>query len=276
MIETELADFIAGFIKENSNEIDNNEFEKVYNKLNAYPETYLIKPRLTELLIAAGIDPLLYMDKVPANYALGLNIKSIKTPYGIKLIQSHAFSDCTELTEVDLSDSIIRIDDSCFENCQNLRHIKLSANLSVIGSNSFNHCESLEKIDLPETLKYIDEKAFASCTSLTTLVIPDSVVDLEWSVFADCEQLTSVSIGSGVYYISPYCFSNCSSLETVKISKSVKSIGAYAFRVCGDLSEIIYDGTMAEWKAIDKEDTWCPKKRSQELTIQCTDGEIYL
>ena len=135
MIETQLADFI----KENSNDIDNNEFEKVYNKLNSYPETYLIKPRLTELLIAAGIDPLLYMDKVPANYALGLNIKSIKTPYGIKLIQSHAFSDCTELTEVNLSDSIIRIDDSCFENCQNLRHIKLSDNLSVIGSNSFNH-----------------------------------------------------------------------------------------------------------------------------------------
>ena len=30
MIETQLADFI----KENSNEIDNNEFEKVYNKEN--------------------------------------------------------------------------------------------------------------------------------------------------------------------------------------------------------------------------------------------------
>ena len=62
------------------------------------------------------------------------------------------------------------------------------------------------------------------------------------------------------------------SLESIVIPKSITKINLKTFEDCSDLSLIKYDGTVAEWNAIDKEDGWRDDLR--ECVIVCLDGKL--
>lgn len=63
-----------------------------------------------------------------------------------------------------------------------------------------------------------------------------------------------------------YAFES-SALETIYLPHSVKKIGEGAFHNT-PLTDIYYNGTVDEWKAIEKGETIF----SQAVTIHCTDG----
>ena len=67
-------------------------------------------------------------------------------------------------------------------------------------------------------------------------------------------------------------FAYCSKLTSITIPDSVTSIGGYAFYNCRLLTDITYEGTKAQWKAISKGSIW--NNYTGDYTIHCTDGEI--
>lgn len=106
---------------------------------------------------------------------------------------------------------------------------------------------------------------------MISVTIPDGVTSIGWSAFSGCSGLTSVTIPDSVTSIGGWAFSKCS-LTSVTIPDSVTEIGYRAFYGCSDLTTINFQGTKAQWQAIEKGNDW--DVDTGEYTVICTDGTI--
>ena len=67
-------------------------------------------------------------------------------------------------------------------------------------------------------------------------------------------------------------FYKCASITSVTIPDSVTSIGDYAFSGCDSLAFVTFEGTMAEWDAVDKDSYW--NYYSSLGAVVCSDGAV--
>ena len=96
----------------------------------------------------------------------------------------------------------------------------------------------------------IANSAFDSNATLTDIVIPDSVTEIGGSAFTMCLGLTSVTLGSGL-----------------------TKIGESAFAYCSSLSTITFNGTIKQWKAVNKTSDW---QFVPATKVVCSNGEVDL
>ena len=183
---------LSEFIKAHVNEINNNNFAKVYEDANDMLTPYLLTSKLTELFLDAGLEPLEYMQAVPANYLAYSKLTSVTIPDSVTSIGTYAFYSCTGLTSVTIPDSVTSIDNCAFLECTGLMSVTIGDSVTSIGSSAFDNCKSLMSI-----------------------TIPDSVTSIGHWAFQDCTGLTSATIGNGVKSISRYAFWDCDSLEDI-------------------------------------------------------------
>lgn len=242
-------DILRDFILSHAEEIDNNDFKSVYSKaLDDYDPTSVI-PRFTEILIDASINPLLYMDYVPACYAYKLNWSSAVIPNSVTHIDEYAFCDCRRLTSITIPN-----------------------NVTSIGDYAFYGCRGLTTITIPDSVASIGYAAFRSCSGLTSITIPDSVTSIGDYAFCRCGGLKSVTIGNNVTSIGISAFSQCFGLTSIIIPNSVTKINNNAFYGCDNLKDITFNGTIKQWEAVSKGYAW--DYNTNKYTIHCTDGEL--
>lgn len=129
-------------------------------------------------------------------------------------------------------------------------NVTIPNGVTVIGNMSFMDCEGLTSVTIPNGVTAVGDLAFAKCTGLTSVTIPSSVTTIGMTAFFECNGLTSVTIPSGVTTIGPWSFSHCENLASVTIPSSVTTIGEGAFFESKRLTDIYFDGTQAQWKAI--------------------------
>ena len=132
---------------------------------------------------------------------------SMRTP---TVIGECAFMDNSEVTEVNLPSSILKVkggafsgtgiksinisecellETNAFYGCHNLEEVILSDKLNTIPSYAFSHCDKLSRINLPQQPYLIIEKnAFDGCKSLPrSLEFPGvECLKLGESTFSDC------------------------------------------------------------------------------------------
>lgn len=96
-----------------------------------------------------------------------------------------------------------------FSNCNNLTNIVIPESITSIGSYAFSICSSLTSITIPDGVTSIDSYTFVSCKNLTNITIPDSVTSIGECAFMDCYALTSIFIPSATTFGST-AFSGCS------------------------------------------------------------------
>ena len=85
-------------------------------------------------------------------------------------------------------------------------------------------------------------------------------------------QFEKITIPSHIWSIGDEAFSWNKRLTVVEIEKGLTCIGERVFDGCLNLAEIRFDGTKAEWNAIQKSSTW--DLNTGNYTIVCTDGTI--
>lgn len=91
--------------------------------------------------------------------------------------------------------------------------------------------------------------------------------------FSNCQyqsNLKKVTISDGVQGIMMMAFMFCTELETVVIPQSVEAIDVGAFMYCPNLKTVKYDGTIEEWRAIEKDSSWFMECPIEEII--CIDG----
>lgn len=112
-------DVLEEIVDTYTNEIDNNDFEFVYDEINRFYD-FEITGRFTDLLLDNGINPLKYMDYVPDYFLYRSDIESFIIPDNVIRIGEEAFSGCSNLTNLTIPGGMHSIERNAFLDCDNL------------------------------------------------------------------------------------------------------------------------------------------------------------
>lgn len=149
-------------------------------------------------------------------------------------IGNSAFSNCTNLTTVELGDGVTSIGTSAFLKCKQLSSIAIGSGVISIGASAFNGCTALANAEIKSGA--IGANAFQDCTSLANVTLGDGVTSIGRNAFLRCKALASISIGSGVTSIESGAFNGCTALTNANIGSG--AIGANAFQDCSRLANV--------------------------------------
>lgn len=186
-----------------------------------------------------------------------------------------------EIQAVVVSEGVTAIGENVFENCQSMKSITLPTTLTSIGHAAFMQGDGyvstvygLTEITIPSGVTSIGGSAFWG-SAIGSLVIPESVSEIGKYACRDCATLKNVTINGTI--IGEYMFVSCTKLSTFNIGSKLKKIGSNVFNYCSALKTITYDGTLAQWQAIEKGSNWDGRSameaaQSGLVKIQCTDG----
>ncbi len=214
------------------------------------------------------------------------NVHSVSIPEGVTYIGGSAFEYCQNLTSITIPEGVTFIDDSAFGECIKLNSIVIPEGVTTLGDAVFMNCDALEQITLPASLTHIASVAFRGCRNLTkiivdennekfssdedgvlfnkdksellqyhdigeeTYVIPDSVKTIGDDAFQKSFDLKTVIIPNSVTVIGARAF-EYSAISSITIPNSVTRIEIAPFKYCDNLTSVNFNGTQAEWLAIE-------------------------
>ncbi|MBE6879892.1 MAG: leucine-rich repeat domain-containing protein [Ruminococcaceae bacterium] len=124
-------------------------------------------------------------------------------------IPGHMFFCCESLKEITIGSDVIS--PFAFSGCTALEKVILSDNVTSIKENAFSGCVLLKEITLPDSLTELQSWAFNGCTSLETIRLPKNLTVKNLGRVFDYD-----------YIISP--FEKCTSLETIEVDPENKEL----------------------------------------------------
>ena len=123
------------------------DLDYIYDAANNRSEFF--NSLVTLFCLEANINPLKYMDNVPANYCnltthfshpgdpYKKYLENLVIPDNIKAIHKNAFHDCKQIRTLTISEGVETIGDSAFYGCVRLKKLYLPSTLTRIGNYAF-------------------------------------------------------------------------------------------------------------------------------------------
>ncbi len=176
----------------------------------------------------------------------GTLVKVIRIPNTVKSFGRYAFLNMPNLTNIEISESLVELGMSCFENCPMLQEIVLPESVKKIDNFCFRDCKGLKSAKLPSSITDFGERAFQNCSALTTVNIPEGVKSIKYYAFFGCKNLTAVNIPQSVTSIGESAFEGCSKIKSFKLHEGLLEIGARAFANCSGITELVIPNSATE------------------------------
>lgn len=132
--------------------------------------------------------------------------------YTISILNDDLFKGHTEITSVNIPDTVTQIGGFIFDGCTNLKAVTLPPKLvdmwqyaftrtsieeinipggvKTIISFALNDSRKLKKVTLHEGTKKISAWAFKDCVSLTHVYLPQSLTEISENAFEGCGEIT--------------------------------------------------------------------------------------
>ena len=172
-----------------------------------------------------------------ASFYIPASLKSV-TITGSSYIPFGAFSNCTNLTTIKLSECVTTLGSCAFDGCTGLTSIEIPNSVTSIGNFAFSDCRCLKSIEIPNSVTNIGIGAFCGCIDLTSVTMQNSVTNIGIGAFQGCTGLTNVEIPNSVTYLGAEAFEGCTSLTSVGLPNSLTHLGKGAFQNCTELTEV--------------------------------------
>ena len=201
------------------------------------------------------------------------------------------FNNCKALASIEIPSSVTSIGGGAFSGCTNLQSVYITdlavwwnidftnsgTNPLGNGADLYLNGDLVTSIAIPNGITEINSYALCGCTSIESIEIPNSVMSIGQGVFQNCTNLQSITLpfvgaslngsenthfgyifGASSYFsnntyvpaslktvvitdgssIANGAFSDCGSIVNIEIPSSVTSIGYYAFEGCTSLANI--------------------------------------
>ena len=165
------------------------------------------------------------------SHALYLNGKEVAgevtIPEGMTALKNLALAGLTNVTSVNIPDSVTSIGASAFYNT-GLTSVYIPDSVTTIGSDAFSNCASLVEAHLPSGLTVLNSGLFDSCGNLERVNIPEGVTTIGTYVFSNCFKFKYVEMPSTVTSIGYNCFYRVAITELVMhavVPPSLSSFG---------------------------------------------------
>lgn len=199
-------------------------------------------------------------------------IQSAVIESGVQNISGGAFSGCTALEKVSISDTVAQIDLNAFDGCTALAEFEVAADNKAFSSDggvlfsadkkllrcpvgkaadctvpsgtvaiaggAFKDCAKLERLVIPDSVTAIGKSAFENCAALKRITLPKSITKLEALTFSGCAALAEIALPDGLKTLGEKVFSGCAALKSVRIPAEVTVIPTEAFSGCSSLESI--------------------------------------
>ena len=197
------------------------------------------------------------------------NVSSYIIKTGTKVIADKAFSNCKELRDIIIPNTVTHIGNESFYGCESLVSVSLPHGLEVLGNYVFRY-SGLKTIILPESLKIIGYNPFNRCNYLedikcfssdfvvsdnslysrdmkrlichygtkTSLILPSELTNIDNRAFDQCESLELISLPMSLTRIGSGAFQECKSLQSITLPPNLTSIRDSAFYGCSSLKTI--------------------------------------
>ncbi len=171
----------------------------------------------------SSIDGILYNDSCTELifYPEAKGYNKFIVPDSVKSIETCAFSDVEDLTEIILPEGLETIGKMAFENT------------------------NIESLEIPNTVYEIGGGAFFG-SMLKSISIPEGVISLKGVNF----DLEFPYYGTG----SMGMFEYCRALETIELPESLTELGSLSFYGCESLTDIYYNAKEEKWSLIEVSD----------------------
>ncbi|MBQ4155549.1 MAG: leucine-rich repeat protein, partial [Clostridia bacterium] len=208
----------------------------------------------TQLTIPLTVDNA-NVTTIEANAFKDKNTLESITMEGVVYIQANAFSGCTALKEVNVTDSVATIGESAFANCTAIETFYFGDNISSIGTDAFKNCDFIADLS---------DNAYISRNSYSYIYVknnkyknyPTTDSDYIYYIVNEIATITSykglnkdVKIPAKideyvVETIAKEAFKDNTNLETVVFNGNVRVIDEYAFYGCVNLNNVIFDDSL--------------------------------
>ena len=234
----------------------------------------------------------------------------------VTTIGSGAFENCSSLTSVTIGDSVTSIGERAFEHCTSLTTVTFSGTAAQWSAIELGRawCPTVDYIQCSDGRLYACKGWYIRETTDTTaglyehgtsnmvkswndvladgdligdypnvdgdLVLPaDGSITTIYPHMFKYSALKSIIMPDSITSIGNNACDSCRTLESVVIGSGVKSIESQAFADCTTLTSITFNGTVAQWNAIEKciEDEFYKWNYNTPATyVQCSDGTVDL
>lgn len=198
---------------------------------------------------------------------------AISIPSQVKYLGQKAFSHCSALQTIDISNTQISvIENELFDECESIESISLPNNTTSVGNYAFRGCKKLLSINIPESVDKIGINPFVKSgvseiilnnsvyklidgilygcngkeivsvltTANKTLIVPEGVETICQEAFAGNSIIEEVVCPTTLRIIDKKAFAGCSSLQKVNLEdSSVKELAELVFDGCSQLETVI-------------------------------------
>ena len=156
----------------------------------------------------------------------------IEADLGATGLKGFAFSQCSNLKQVTLPNSLTVIPERCFKQCTSLTELILPSNLQEIGSCAFWKCTGLLSIDIPASVTVISDKVFEECTALKTVRSAASVIGER--MFYNCKAVESATFTNAVSVggLAFYYFGIKNGEGVLVLPDTLTTVSSKAFQYC--------------------------------------------
>ena len=157
-----------------------------------------------------------------------ITIPELARGFSVTSIGANAFSGCTGLTSVSISNSVTSIGDQAFYGCSGLTSLAIPNRVTNIGKRVFGNCKGLTSISVESGNSVYDSRDNCDAIFRTS----------DNTLLFGCQNTV---VPETVKTIAAYAFEGHSNLKTVTVPRGMTSIGEAAFTGCTGITDVIMD-----------------------------------